>query len=229
MAKPTSARVLCLGLDSIGAGIPIVSADTGEASIQVLFSPARVSDIDQYWDPPHVAWIEVPPGAEPEIQAALDRASGWSLCAVMTTRTTQQVNLANGLASTIGRRCGLVRERVADIELALHEALSNAVLHGNLNLDSIDGLSLNALERFLDAFRCRLADPAHAFRLVEVGCRLEPAWIEIEVADEGAGYALVERPQEPLASGRGLTLITVSADEVEQMDNGRRIRMRFKR
>jgi anti-sigma regulatory factor (Ser/Thr protein kinase) len=101
--------------------------------------------------------------------------------------------------------CGCVPEAVGHIEIALREALANAILHGN-----------------------------HEDRRkhVLVACRCEPDEVSIAVKDEGKGFGINNVP-DPTAPGniesvhgRGIHLIRALMDEVRFEENGAAIHMR---
>jgi len=103
------------------------------------------------------------------------------------------------------RKCGCVPEGVGDIEIALREALANAIIHGN-----------------------------HEDRRkhVHVACRCEPDEVSIAVKDEGKGFDVNNLPDptapENIASvhGRGIHLMKALMDEVRFEEGGVVVRMR---
>jgi serine/threonine-protein kinase RsbW len=103
------------------------------------------------------------------------------------------------------RNCGCVPEGVSDVEIALREALANAIIHGN-----------------------------HEDRRkhVHVTCRCEPGEVSIAVKDEGKGFDTNNVP-DPTAPenirsvhGRGIHVIKALMDEVLFEDGGAVIHMR---
>jgi serine/threonine-protein kinase RsbW len=101
--------------------------------------------------------------------------------------------------------CGCVPEGVSDIEIALREALANAIIHGN-----------------------------HQDRRkhVHVTCRCEPGGVSIAVKDEGKGFDINNVPDptapENIGSihGRGIHVIRALMDEVRFEERGAVIHMR---
>lgn len=97
------------------------------------------------------------------------------------------------------------RANEAEIEIALHEALVNAVVHGNHG------------------------DPR---KHVHVHCRCEPDEISIMVRDEGQGFdaGRVPDPTAPeniqSSHGRGIYLMRAYMDEVRLEESGRAVHMR---
>lgn len=103
------------------------------------------------------------------------------------------------------RNCSCVPEAVSDVEIALREALANAIIHGN-----------------------------HEDRRkhVHVTCRCEPDEVSIDVKDEGQGFEINSVPDptapENLGSvhGRGIHVIRALMDEVRFEQGGAVIHMR---
>ena len=103
------------------------------------------------------------------------------------------------------RNCGCVPEGVSDVEIALREALANAIIHGNRE------------------------DPR---KHVHVNCRCEPDEVSITVKDEGKGFDTNNVP-DPTAPenirsvhGRGIHVIKALMDEVRFEEGGAVIHMR---
>jgi CheY-like chemotaxis protein/anti-sigma regulatory factor (Ser/Thr protein kinase) len=113
--------------------------------------------------------------------------------------------------------------------VALHEALTNAIFHGNLDLSS-------ALKESDEKEYYRLADERksqepYAGRRVEVTVSLTPEEATFVVRDDGNGFdpALLPDPTDPAnlerVSGRGLLLIQTFMDRVEHNPRGNEITM----
>jgi CheY-like chemotaxis protein/anti-sigma regulatory factor (Ser/Thr protein kinase) len=130
----------------------------------------------------------------------------------------------NLLRMRLIEEAGLIR-----INVALSEALSNAVLHGNLEVDS--ALREDDESVFYALARTRSKQLPYSERRVHVIERETPLEVTYIIRDEGPGYdpnrlpdpedpANLERP-----SGRGLLLIRTFMDEVSHNDNGNEITM----
>jgi len=103
------------------------------------------------------------------------------------------------------RKCGCAAEGENDVEIALREALANAIIHGNHE------------------------NPG---KHVHVRCRCEPGEISIAVKDEGRGFN-VDKIADPTAPenngsvhGRGIYLMKALMDEVRFEDGGAAVHMR---
>ena len=117
--------------------------------------------------------------------------------------TKQALNGAVRDVISIARRCGCVRDNQADLEIALREALANAIIHGN-------GL--------------------HESKRVFLRCYAVPkSAILIVVRDEGEGFDPEQVPDPRNADrmhlnhGRGLLLMRELMDHVEYRKNGREV------
>jgi serine/threonine-protein kinase RsbW len=103
------------------------------------------------------------------------------------------------------RKCGCADESKNDVEIALREALANAIIHGN-HEDSA--------------------------KRVHVRCHCEPSEISIAVKDEGRGFdvATITDPTAPenqgSVHGRGIYLMKALMDEVRFEDGGVVVHMR---
>lgn len=148
--------------------------------------------------------------------------------AVLSLSVTTAVAHAQPLAAAVAQLLALLApgaDRDA-IETALQEAVANAVIHGNLGLDSLAVGTPEEMRRFAEALAERLSDPALAGRRVSVDARMAGKVLRLEVSDEGSGYAVVQhRPGQPF--GRGLGLVSRFASRCEVRDGGRRLCMEF--
>jgi CheY-like chemotaxis protein/anti-sigma regulatory factor (Ser/Thr protein kinase) len=113
--------------------------------------------------------------------------------------------------------------------VALHEALTNAIFHGNLGLGS--ELRETDERRYYELARERRIQEPYRDRRVYVTARLTRYEATFEVRDEGQGFdpsSLLD-PTDPAnlekVSGRGLLLIRTFMDRVEHNDVGNRITM----
>jgi serine/threonine-protein kinase RsbW len=103
------------------------------------------------------------------------------------------------------RKCGCAAEGESDVEIALREALANAIIHGNHE---------NPRKHVYVRFRC------------------EPDAVSFAVKDEGRGFDLnkITDPTAPentgAVHGRGIYLMKALMDEVRFEEGGVVVRMR---
>jgi CheY-like chemotaxis protein len=122
------------------------------------------------------------------------------------------------------------RTELMRVGIALHEALLNAIQHGNLEV-STDLRQDSDESRFRELVEARRRQPPYSERRVRVSATLSPAEAVYVVADEGHGFnpADLPDPTDPAnlerIGGRGLMLIRTFMDQVEFNDRGNRITM----
>jgi serine/threonine-protein kinase RsbW len=103
------------------------------------------------------------------------------------------------------RNCSFVPNGISDIEIALREAMANAIIHGNQE---------------------------DRTKHVHITCRCEPDEVSIAVKDEGKGFDINKVPdptaQENIGSvhGRGIHVMKALMDEVRFEEGGAVIYMR---
>jgi anti-sigma regulatory factor (Ser/Thr protein kinase) len=128
--------------------------------------------------------------------------------------------------------CGACCEaRAGRLALALQEALTNSVLHGNLELSS--DLKEDGGSTFAEALAARAADPYFSGRVVEIEAHYDGDRCCWTLTDQGLGFdvqAALRRADEPpdveallRPSGRGLLMMRALLDEVRYEAGGRRV------
>jgi anti-sigma regulatory factor (Ser/Thr protein kinase) len=124
------------------------------------------------------------------------------------------------------------------VETSLHETVSNALVHGNLELPSLSKLEGedqgDAYER---AVRAALADPVLAGRRMSLKARIAGDTLTIAVRDEGAGLpesnwnASLAGGRDTLTSsdksGRGLYLTAMFCDDMRRSNDGCTVELSF--
>jgi len=118
-----------------------------------------------------------------------------------------------------------------NLEVALEEALSNAVIHGSLLLSEENAKWKQDRESFEKAYAARRSDPRFSSKTITVSVRLTSQEVVFNVEDRGPGFdpnALP--PPEGMTSiqgvqGRGLMLVRLFMDDVAHENGGRRIKM----
>jgi anti-sigma regulatory factor (Ser/Thr protein kinase) len=145
----------------------------------------------------------------------------------MSTAQAYRGQPAKRFVADLAQRIALAGDLAERLETALHEAVANAIIHGNLGLSSP---RQDDLDRCVaqEAVIARLLErPDLSRRTVTISARWTASEIELAVQDEGHGYS--EPPETPAEQGRGLFIIRTIADHVATGDDGRRLAMRFAR
>ncbi len=113
--------------------------------------------------------------------------------------------------------------------VALHEALTNAIIHGNLGVSS--DLREADEKRYQRLIQDRQATAPHRDRRVYVAATLTRKEARFVIRDEGEGFdpATLPDPTDPSnlgkVTGRGLLLIQTFMDHIEHNDPGNQITM----
>ena len=119
--------------------------------------------------------------------------------------------------------------QITRIGMAIHESLTNAIYHGNLELDSETQRGDIAVFSRLVVERCQ--EEPYASRRVRLTARLSVTELRFVVTDDGFGYKPSERGSEideidlDRIGGRGLLLIRSFMDEVTHNLQGNEITM----
>jgi len=118
-----------------------------------------------------------------------------------------------------------------NIALSLKEALTNAMFHGNLEIDSSLRDSGGMREFNEEVEKRRIIAPYNE-RMVKITYEFTPDYVLYEIEDQGPGfnYQSLPNPRDPenffKNSGRGLLIIRIHMDEVTWSDSGRVITMK---
>jgi anti-sigma regulatory factor (Ser/Thr protein kinase) len=153
------------------------------------------------------------------------------MAASVSTGTAYRFELAARFSAAFGRRRGMSKALTGRIELALQEAVANALVHGNLGVSSEPRGNAAGYAAYCAMISERLGRPDLSRRRVEIVARPVSGGVEISVADQGPGYdmeaELARIRQADAKAGRGLKIIATMARRVEAHDGGRRIAMVF--
>lgn len=119
--------------------------------------------------------------------------------------------------------------------VALHEAITNAMLHGNLELSS--DLKRQGPDAFAAALAQRAADPNLTSRNVDIVVDYDGETCHWIITDQGNGFdvddvlarCLSDDPDLQLTTGRGILMMKSFLDDVRFTQGGRRVIMRLDR
>ena len=125
----------------------------------------------------------------------------------------------------------IVSSLIKRVQVAIYEALMNAIDHGNLEISS-KIKNINGDEAIYELIKKeRLANPEYGNRSVMARYHVSDDRITYHIKDEGSGFAHsnIEDPTTPnnlnKCSGRGIALIKMHMDEVSFNDKGNEIIM----
>lgn len=161
----------------------------------------------------------------------VESLKGATLHMVVGTVSGFGMQAAPALCEALVARGWLSPKRRGDAELCVHEALNNAIIHGNLGINEGPGGMPDGFSSFLGQIRQRLADPQFAARHVFFEARYRSEETELIITDEGDGFLEVRRDVDDgleEKSGRGLTIMRELADAVTITEGGRRVSLLFR-
>lgn len=155
-----------------------------------------------------------------------------SLGFILTCPVIYACDVAQIFTEALNKRLKFSSLRYGRIHLALHEALVNGLIHGNLQMGSELRQSAQDFVEYSRILKERLTDPAFARKSVSIWATWDKKKLEIKIRDEGAGYAvsttMQKKPDDVRSkSGRGLKLIASTADSCTIDDFGREITLSF--
>jgi hypothetical protein len=154
---------------------------------------------------------------------------------VVTARSAYQCPIAKTFVDAISMRIDLsddVRERA---HTALQEAVLNAVLHGNLGLDSNSRDDLTGMQRTHAEIERLLLLPQIALSAIRIDAIWNSAVLVIVVRDSGAGFDRAQLPSQDewtaaghIGSGRGFLILEAFCDRLALLRGGTMIKLGFK-
>ena len=112
------------------------------------------------------------------------------------------------------------------VELALHEAVANAIIHGNLGISSQDRGTPGTYGDFCRILDASLHDDAATARVINIAAYWTKTLLSVAVTDEGNGFTgPLQAVSDHTAHGRGLSIVRALAVAVRW--NQRRRRLTF--
>ncbi|MBI4966901.1 MAG: ATP-binding protein [Rhodospirillales bacterium] len=154
-----------------------------------------------------------------------------SLGLVLSARTVFGLDVVSLFLNAIATRHPPARTRGHDLEVALQEALANAVIHGSLEVSSALREDPDRFALYCQLVDERLVDPHFGGRAVAVRAEWDQTGLRLSVEDQGGGYDPATLgpavPSDIAKSGRGLQMIAALANAVAFENRGRRLIMSF--
>ena len=118
-----------------------------------------------------------------------------------------------------------------NIALSLKEAITNAMFHGNYEIDS-SLREAGGVKEFNEEFEKRKGLSRYSNRTIKITYELTPEYVYYEIEDQGKGfnYRALPDPRDPenffKNCGRGLLIIRIHMDEISWNDSGNIIRLK---
>lgn len=148
----------------------------------------------------------------------------------LTTRTAFGAQCAVLMCDALAARGVLTQERRSAVELCLHEAVANAVVHGNLEIASSAKDRPDGYRVFSQLVGERMRDPVLGNRRTDIFARWHGTVLVIAVSDQGNGFDTAILPPDAggtARSGRGFIFMRALAQDVTVTDGGRCTALRF--
>lgn len=151
----------------------------------------------------------------------------------ISTAAALRLDVADAMVMALVARHPWLEARATDMRYALQEAVGNAVVHGNLGLDSSLRGSLAGLREFSTIMEQRRSDPVLSARPIVICVAAVSEGVEIAVDDVGGGFtpgriAMPIGPAEAAGGGMGLGIIQRCCAALRFERGGSRIVMTFR-
>jgi len=163
---------------------------------------------------------------KPVTKAAMQPGSDWSkllkfmstvdITLTYTAAEAQPDELAHQIREFMAYFDILDAKACAELEIALAEALINAVDYGCLGLkQSEKAPDLSSPSIYHEKRKTRLADPAWGSRSIQIRIILDPRRLIFKITDPGPGIPKrIAKPHEILPYGRGIPMMRELVDRV---------------
>ncbi len=155
------------------------------------------------------AHIEISPWQELSFAQRLMEQKQPEYILSATTRTLYQAPVSLALARMLSSRFSLLPELEENIATCLHETIQNAIVHGNLELDSdFDGEF--GMSEYYDRISERVHEEQYGNRCIVICASRNIDGLSISVTDRGAGFSLNHsqiRTSFSRPYGRGLDIV----------------------
>ena len=183
---------------------------------------------------PYCGFMEL--GAEGVLGIGLrcfETVRGGGMTLSLQTATVYRLETLELVAQAIRANFGGISQDTADLmEISLAEALSNAVIHGNLSIPNHLRTTTEGFVQFQKLMHARMADPALASRRIEINVQARGSdFVCVAVSDQGGGFDLNEKlahtAKATAKNGRGLSLIRKATHSLHVEDGGRTLVMTF--
>lgn len=214
----------------LGLGVGPFAVGMAPGTTPVLVAAATADSVLTGLLPPFAGFVDIGLGGLTPRTA--DAAAAGGLCLSLSTAAAYGLEPAQLLSEMVCRRFGVAGVLAEMIELAVAEAVANAIIHGNLEIRSDLRATLDGFQQFSAQLGERLGDPALAARRIDVAMFIDPEkGLVVTVSDQGKGFDIQRELTKPVdagaKSGRGLALIRKMTRAVAGADDGRTLTMVF--
>ena len=206
-----------------------LSHDFGEGragnGLLLLISGLDEPRLAQALRPPFRACYEIT-GTAPSLPDRLFSTIGEDGVFVsLTTGSAFGVNFCKHLVKGFEAFFDIPHDRLDAVELAVHEAVANAIIHGNLENKGFSRSDPESFEPYALGVERKIRDSAYSLRRLEISANLVGSRLRVAVSNEGPGFDPSLIPEKEIT--RGLPLIRKLASSVEFSDRGRTLTLTF--
>ena len=236
MVDGTVSPDLAAQCQALGIAVFSMDCDRPDNCAPILAGTASPDTIRSGLASPYCGFVELGPEGIAGIGLrCLDTARAGGLTLSLQTSTAYRFETLEYLADAVRLHvCDMATESAELMDISLAEAISNAVIHGNLGIPSHLRTTTEGFAQFQRLLHKRMADPVVAARRLEINVLPQgPEFVTVSVSDQGAGFDLAKKLEHTAAAtaknGRGLSLIRKAAQSVHGEDGGRTLVMTFAR
>ena len=222
-----------VAITHLGGSAPAsAQATRTQNSAPLLLTSHRLEVVEIGLAPPYSGFIQIGPDGVSDVgPACLEAVEQGGLCLSVSVAGAWVCCASALLGAAARRRFGGNRDWDA-VDLCLSEAITNAIIHGGLGIDSRLRETREGLAAYQEAINAGLNDPIRARKRVEVTViPLPDDEVQITVYDRGAGFDFDATLKRVLAQnakhGRGLPMIAKLARSVVSRDGGRTLDMKL--
>lgn len=157
----------------------------------------------------------------------------YRLAFLVTCPVIYHCDVARVFVQALNSRIHLTQNKIDGIHFALHEAIVNGFIHGNLQISNNYRQDVRSFAEYGRLLAERLQDASYARKSISISATWDDKKLAITIKDEGAGYVIKDevccRPMPDIYSktGRGLLFIAGISDSCTIDDYGRQITLTF--
>ncbi len=178
---------------------------------------------------PHKAFIEITPynKHKKSFEYLLDESPDFALS--LSTISCHTSSLAHIFANLLDKRFALNSKKNTEIKICLQEAITNAMLHGNLKMRS-DFHTVKGLYAYHEEINKRLILEHYRFSTINIRAWNKKDSIKIAISDDGSGFRIPTYKEDNKSpNGRGLIIIQELSDKAWVEKGSKSLFMDFKK
>ncbi len=197
----------------------------GGRNLVLLISDLNESRLSQALRPPFRACYEIT-GTETSLPDELfSTVERGGVFISLTTQSAFKTDFCTHLIKGLNEFFEIPHDRLPPLELAVHEALANAILRGNLENKGFSRSDVESFECHALALDKRIKNTAYNLRRVDVTASRAESRLRIAISNEGPGFDPLHISHSATAATRGMALIRKLTSSMEFSNRGRTLTM----